>query len=67
MNDEPLIWTTRGNMPVAELKHEVLWDVQNDYTKLIERYTASDGIVVREDAHVYSKHGLTGKSAVASF
>lgn len=65
--NEPLVWTSRGNMNVSELVHEVLWDNKPSYIKLIERYTASDGVIVREDAHVYSKHGVTGETAIASF
>jgi hypothetical protein len=61
-----LIWTTKGNIPVDELKHEAEWDVQKDYIKFVERYRLGDEIV-KESAHVYSRFGVTGESAVATF
>ena len=68
MADEiPLIWTSKGNVPLDLLKMDVIWDVQSTYIKLIERYTDVDGEVVKENAHVYSLLGLTGESAAASF
>jgi len=66
-NEIPLIWTSKGNVPLDSLKMEAIWDIQKTYIKLIERYTDADGEVVKEGAHVYSLVGLTGESAVASF
>jgi hypothetical protein len=66
MNSEvPLIWTSKGNLPVDELKHEVEWDVQPGYIKFVERYRLGDEIV-KESAHAFSRFGVTGESAVAS-
>jgi len=60
--DEPLIWTSRGNLPVSSLKYEVFWDAQYPhYMKFVERYTAEDGEVVKESAHAYSFSGVTGE------
>lgn len=56
MTEEPLIYTSKGNLPVASLKYEAWWDRQPDFVKLIERYTL-DGEVVKESAHVLQ---LTG-------
>ena len=53
MIDEPLIHTTLGNVPVASLAHEVEWRITDDVIHFTERYK-SDGIVVRQDAHVYA-------------
>jgi hypothetical protein len=67
MNEErPLIWTTKGNLPVDELQHEAEWDVQEGYIKFSERYRTADGEVVKESAHVYSKFGVTGEAVSAS-
>ena len=68
MSDErPLIWTTKGNLPVDELTHEAAWDVQQDYIKFSERYRTADGEVVKESAHVYSRFGVTGEAVAATF
>lgn len=62
----PLIYTSKGNVPVESLILETEWDVQESYIKFVERYRDSTGEVVKESAHVYSKLGLTGESAIAS-
>jgi len=68
MADEiPLIWTSKGNVPLDSVVQEVIWDVQKDYIKVVERYKDATGEVVKEGAHVYSRLGLTGEVAVASF
>lgn len=68
MNSEiPLIWTSKGNVPLDSLVQEVIWDVQKSYIKVVERYTDASGEIVKEGAHVYSCSGLTGESTVASF
>lgn len=63
--NEPLIWTTRGNVPVSMLNCEREWDVQDTYVKFVERYRDASGEVVREDAHVYSKVGLAVEGVAA--
>lgn len=54
---EPLIYTSRGNLPVSSLDYETRWEDTPDYIKFVEVYRL-DGEVVRESAHVYSKRGL---------
>jgi hypothetical protein len=67
MNDvEPLIYTIKGNVPIASLKLETQWDINDDYIKLIERYRDSKGQVVRESAHVYH-YGLSATGEAGSF
>lgn len=55
---EPLIWTTKGNLPVASLQYRTEWDVQEAYIKLTETYLLGDEIV-RQSAHVYDKRGIS--------
>lgn len=62
--DEPLIYTTRGNLPIASLEYGTHWIDAEDYIKFIEIYTL-DGEVVRESAHVYSKRGLLAEPTAA--
>lgn len=54
---EPLIHTSRGNLPIASLQYATRWEDAEDYIKFVERYSL-DGEVVRESAHVYAKRGL---------
>jgi hypothetical protein len=64
--DVPLVWTSKGNLPVDELQHEVEWEVKDDYIKLSERYKLASGEIVKESAHVYSRMGVTGEAVSAS-
>ena len=62
---EPLIYTTLGNVPVSTLKCEREWTYNDDGAKFVERYRDSDGIVVREDCHVYTKQGLASSGELS--
>lgn len=64
--NEPLIYTTRGNLPTNSLVYAVRWEDTDDYIKLVETYSL-DGEVVRESAHVYAKRGLLTESVTGSF
>lgn len=63
--DEPLIYTSRGNMPIAALTYQTAWDVQDAYIKFTERYLDSAGEVVRESAHVYDRQGISAQAIAA--
>lgn len=65
MTDEPLIHTSRGNLPVANLQYAVRWEDAPDCLKFVETYTL-DGEVVRESAHVYTKRGLLAEPVAQS-
>jgi hypothetical protein len=68
MSEEiPLIYTSRGNLPLADLTVEAQWFLDPQYVKLVERYRAADGEVVRESAHVYSLLGVAGEGVASSF
>jgi hypothetical protein len=57
MNNVPLIYTTKGNLPEESLRLEPEWVDTADFTKLILRYYLGDEIV-KESAHVYGKRPL---------
>ncbi len=65
-SEVPMIYTARGNLPIASLRYETQWEITDAYIKLSERYVAEDGEVVRSSAHVYDKQGVSAKAAVAS-
>ena len=58
--NQALIFTTRGNLPISDLTHEVEWRVGADQVIFIERYKL-DGDVVKESTHVKL---LTGAAAL---
>lgn len=53
----PLIFTTKGNIPIADLQQEVEWRFPPDQIVFIERYLL-DGEVVKESTHVKILTGL---------
>jgi len=55
--DEPLIYTTKGNIPVASLQYRHQWlNTENDIT-FTEEYLL-DGEVVKRNSHCYLKKGM---------
>lgn len=61
----PLIHTTRGNLPIAELQLGVRWEETSEYVKLVETYTY-EGEIVRESAHVLSRRGVIAEPVAAA-
>ena len=67
MNEKPLIWTSKGNLPLEELTYQTAWEVEPLYIKFVERYLDAQGEVVKESAHVYDKRGLSAQAVAATF
>lgn len=65
MEDTPLIYTIKGNLPIADLEYKVEWQDADDYLKMVETYRYQ-GEVVRESAHVYSKRGMFAEPVAQS-
>lgn len=55
---EPLIYTSRGNLPVSSLVYATRWEETDAFIRFVETYTL-DGEVVRESSHFRGKTGLT--------
>jgi hypothetical protein len=55
--DEPLIYTTKGNLPAASLRYETAWLVNDDFIKFTERHWLGEE-VVKESAHVFDRKGV---------
>jgi hypothetical protein len=49
--DVPLIWTTKGNLPVASLEYYIGWDITEESIVFKEQYRL-DGEIVKENSHV---------------
>ena len=62
---EPLIYTTKGNLPVASLRYATQWFDDADTTVFVEEYFDGDESVKRS-VHVYSKRGLTADGTAAA-
>lgn len=62
MNTEPLIWTTKGNLPVASLRHDTEWRVSEERIIFVERYWLGEE-VVKESTHV---NILKGAAAIGA-
>lgn len=63
MNDEPLIYTSIGNYPVALLEYETRWEKTDLYTKFVETYSLN-GEVVKESAHVLAHEGISSAALI---
>lgn len=57
MNDVPLIYTTKGNLPVADLEYRHEWQEDDNAIMLIEEYRLGSE-VVRRNVHARLKQGL---------
>ena len=55
---KPLIWTTKGNLPIDTLEYEHSWEDTPDQVTFKEIYRL-DGEIVKQSAHVYIRKGLT--------
>jgi len=55
--DEPLIYTTKGNLPVASLQYRHNWLEDESAITFIEEYLL-DGEIVKRSAHARLKRGL---------
>ena len=62
----PLIFTTKGNLPMESLEYSTSWENTDDYIKLTETYRL-EGEVVRQSAHVYVKKGMFFEPSTAAF
>ncbi len=63
-NDTPLIYTSRGNLPVDSLTYSTRWERTDDFVKFVETY-ALDGEVVKESAHVLALKSPFEMQAIA--
>ena len=61
MTDTPLIYTSRGNLPVADLAYSTAWEDTAMSTVFIEEYRLGDEVVKRS-VHALSKTGIAGAS-----
>lgn len=54
--DTPLIYTTKGNLPIEDLEYSKEWVFDADTIKFSETYKL-DGEIVKQSAHVFVLKG----------
>lgn len=53
----PMIWTSKGNLPIEILKHITKWEEEEGFIKFTESYFL-DGEIVKSSSHIYVKQGI---------
>jgi hypothetical protein len=56
-NDEPLVYTTKGNLPLSSLERFFWWEDTPEYTKFVQGYKLN-GEVVSQGADVLARKGF---------
>ena len=65
--EEPLIYTSKGNIPIKDLEYKYWWIVNENEISFHEQYSLN-GEIVKEGAHVYlPKASVTGSALVGGF
>ena len=55
--ETPLIYTSKGNVPIDTLEYKTIWDDQENYISFTEQYYDGEELV-KSSTHVYSKKPL---------
>jgi len=64
--EAPLIWTTKGNIPVSDLHYRTQWQITEEYISFTESYFLGDELV-KSSTHVHSNKPLESESAQSEF
>ena len=66
MNDEPLIYTTKGNLAESSLTERVKWIDNEDETIINVEHWLGDECVKRA-VHIYKRRGVSVAGNIGSF
>lgn len=66
MNDIPMIWTSKGNIPLDSLKEEVHWIDNEEETTCVNEWWL-DGECVKRAVHIFKRKGLETLAQARSF
>jgi hypothetical protein len=55
--DVPMIWTAKGNLPLADLEEKVVWTDNDEETICAHEHWLADECVKRS-VHIYKRIGL---------
>ena len=64
--ETPLIWTTKGNIPVESLEYKYFWLEDEESIKFVEEYYL-DGEKVKSSSHLRLKNGVDVFSQAGTF
>lgn len=56
-NEIPLIWTSKGNLPIADLAYTYYWLDTPDALTFVEEYRLGEELV-KSNSHSFLKKGL---------
>ena len=56
-NQVPLIWTTKGNLPISSLEYRHEWSEDDNEICFVEEYRL-DGEIVKRSVHLCLRKGL---------
>lgn len=52
MNETPMIYTSRGNLPIESLEYSTEWEFTENSIVFKEIHKAADGEIVRKAVHI---------------
>jgi hypothetical protein len=58
MQETPLIWTSKGNVPIESLRYEHNWIDNADETTLVECWFDASNEVVKKNVHMFGRKPL---------
>ena len=58
MTEEPLIYTSMGNVPEKSLTYDKQWKVGEDIIIFTETWHDAEGNLVKNNVHMYAVKGL---------
>ena len=61
----PMIFTSKGNLPIASLEYRHQWTNTEDEISFVEEYLL-DGEVVKRAVHLYLKRGVGAGAEAAN-
>jgi hypothetical protein len=56
--ETPLIWTSKGNVPVDSLKYENNWQITDEVIVFAEAWRDDTGAIVKNNVQMYAIKGL---------
>lgn len=59
----PMIFTTRGNVPISSVKEMVIWQETKDARICVIEHHAEDGEIIKRSVHALAKLGLEALGA----
>jgi hypothetical protein len=62
--ETPLVWTSKGNLPITDLEYRTEWRDDANNTTFIETYIYA-GEIVKQSVHVMAKKAVVAEALAA--